>query len=57
MREKTKQENVDRTSCKFNQGVICGLKNKCDGCGWNPRVASDRKLKRKCDIWRKETGK
>ena len=48
MREKTKRETVDRTSCKFNQGVICGLKDKCDVCGWNPRVASNRAIRFKC---------
>ena len=32
--------------CKYNHGVICGSKDNCPKCGWNPSVASDRKLKR-----------
>lgn len=33
--------------CKFNEGVGCHpLKHQCGTCGWNPKVAKERLIKR-----------
>lgn len=28
--------------CRYNDGVECREKDRCDRCGWNPVVARDR---------------
>ena len=30
-------------SCKYNEGVVCGEQDKCKNCGWNPKVAAQKK--------------
>lgn len=30
--------------CRYNDGVECREKDRCDRCGWNPVVAHDRLL-------------
>lgn len=39
MPEKKKQTP---DSCRFNPGVICQERNRCERCGWNPSVHKAR---------------
>lgn len=36
---------LEDISCRFNSGVLCGIKDlgKCGRCGWNPAVERMRK--------------
>ena len=31
--------------CPYNEGVICGPIINCIKCGWNPKVAEERRKK------------
>lgn len=31
--------------CRFNKGVMCEMRSKCNKCGWNPAV-SERRLEK-----------
>jgi hypothetical protein len=39
------REFADKSSCKYNQGVICGWQTNCEACGWNPSVSEMRTQK------------
>lgn len=40
---------VKRGSCPYNSGIDCGLHYKCNRCGWNQEVSSNR-----IDKWKNE---
>ena len=42
MNTNSEQPDMEFAQCRYNHGVICGSKDHCDKCGWNPRVARIR---------------
>lgn len=42
----TNDMELRQTGCIFRyRGVLCPHKDRCENCGWNPKVEVERKLK------------
>lgn len=40
-REKRKTKKL-ADSCRYNDGVVCVMRDHCKKCGWNPKVTEAR---------------